>query len=140
MMATSLALAAVMTFGGAATSRAQDAKPDPSLERMRAVLQRTPLRLTPVEAEANFKIHIEAIHPMHDIFEKPAWQLDPVGWQPPAIGFNLMSLVQSGIGAMVSAKRARDQRLARDEVRRAIVEYCATQPDANTIGLCSTRC
>jgi hypothetical protein len=138
MRATSLALAAAMTFGSAATSRAQDAKPDPSLERMRAVLQRTPLRLTPVEAEANFKIHIEAIHPMHDIFEKPAWQLDPVGWQPPAIGFNLMSLVQSGIGAMVSAKRARDQRLARDEVRRAIVEYCAAQPDANTIGLCAS--
>ena len=138
MRATSLALAAAMTFGSAATSRAQDAKPDPSLERMRAVLQRTPLRLTPVEAEANFKIHIEAIHPMHDIFEKPAWQLDPVGWQPPAIGFNLLTLVQQGLHAAAEAKRARDVRLAREEVQRAIANYCAVQPNANTIQICST--
>jgi len=77
MKASALWLALAMTFGTAAVPRAQEPAPDQSLERMRAVLQRTPLRLTPVEPEANFKIHIEAIHPMHDIFEKPPWQLDP---------------------------------------------------------------
>jgi hypothetical protein len=138
MKAPALWLALAMTFGAGAAPRAQEPAPDQSLERMRAVLQRTPLRLTPVEPEANFKIHIEAIHPMHDIFEKPPWQLDPIGWQPPAIGFNLMTLVQYGITAASNAKRARDERFAREEVRRAIAEYCAAQPNANTIQICSS--
>jgi hypothetical protein len=138
MKASALWLALAMTFGAAAVPCAQEPAPDQSLERMRAVLRRTPLRLTPVEPEANFKIHIEAIHPMHDIFEKPPWQLDPIGWQPPAVGFNLMTLVQYGITAASNAKRARDERFAREEVRRAIAEYCAAQPNANTIQICSS--
>jgi len=137
MKASALWLALAITFGAAAP-RAQEPAPDQSLERMRAVLQRTPLRLTPVEPEANFKIHIEAIHPMHDIFEKPPWQLDPIGWQPPGVGFNLMTLVQYGITAASNAKRARDERFAREEVRRAIAEYCTAQPNANTIQICSS--
>jgi len=138
MKASALWLALAMTFGAAAAPRAQEPAPDQSLERMRAVLQRTPLRLTPVEPEANFKIHIEAIHPMHDIFEKPPWQLDPIGWRPPGVGFNLMTLVQYGITAASNAQRARDERFAREEVRRAIAEYCAAQPNANTIQMCSS--
>ena len=138
MKASALWLALAMTFGTAAVPRAQEPAPDQSLERMRAVLQRTPLRLTPVEPEANFKIHIEAIHPMHDIFEKPPWQLDPIGWQPPGVGFNLMTLIQYGITAASNAKRARDERFAREEVRRAIAEYCAAQPNVNTIQICSS--
>lgn len=138
MKASALGLALAMTFGAAAALRAQEPAPDQSLERMRAVLQKSPLRLTSVEPEANFKIHIEAIHPLHDIFEKPPWQLDPIGWQPPGVGFNLMTLVQYGITAASNAKRARDQRFAREEVRRAIAEYCAAQPNANTIQICST--
>jgi hypothetical protein len=139
MKASALWLALAMTFGAAAAPRAQEPAPDQSLERMRAVLQRTPLRLTPVEPEANFKIRIEAIHPMHDIFEKPPWQLDPIGWQPPGVGFNLMTLVQYGITAASNAKRARDERFAREEVRRAIADYCAAQPNANAIQICSSR-
>ena len=138
MKASALGLALAMTLGAATAPRAQEPAPDQSLERMRAVLQKSPLRLTPVEPEANFKIHIEAIHPLHDIFEKPPWQLDPIGWQPPGVGFNLMTLVQYGITAASNAKRARDQRFAREEVRRAIAEYCAAQPNANTIQICST--
>ena len=105
---------------------------------MQAVLQKPPLRLTLPEPEPNFKIHIEAIHPMHEIFDKPPWQLDPIGWQPPAIGFNLLTLVQYAINAAADAKRARDVRLAREEVQRAIADYCAAQPNANTIQICST--
>jgi hypothetical protein len=138
MKASALWLALAMTFGAAAAPRAQEPAPDQSLERMRAVLQRTPLRLTPVEPEANFKIHIEAIHPMHDIFEKPPWQLDPIGWQPPGVGFNLMTLIQYGVTAASNAKRGRDQRFAREQVRRAIAEYCAAQPNANTIQICAS--
>ena len=138
MKAPALGLALTMILGVAAAPRAQEPAPDPALERMRTVLQKRPLRLTPVEAEPDFKIHIEAMHPMHDIFEKPPWQLDPIGWQPPGIGFNLMTLVQYGITAASNAKHARDQRFAREEVRRTIEEYCAAQPNANTIQICST--
>jgi hypothetical protein len=137
MKAPALWLALAMTLGAAASARAQEPAPDQSLERMRAVLQKRPLQLTPVEPEANFKIHIEAIHPMHDIFEKPPWQLDPIGWQPPGVGFNLMTLIQYGVTAASNATRGRDQRFAREQVRRAIAEYCAAQPDANTIQICS---
>jgi hypothetical protein len=138
MKASAVWLALAITCGASLGVRAQEPAPDQSLERMRAVLQKRPLKLTPVEPEANFKIHIEAIHPMHDIFEKPAWQLDPIGWQPPGMGFNLLSLIQSGVTAASNAKRARDQRFAREEVRRAIAEYCAAQPNANTIAVCSS--
>jgi hypothetical protein len=138
MKASAFSLALAITFGGGLVLRAQEPAPDQSLERMRAVLQKRPLRLTPVEPEANFKIHIEALHPMHDIFEKPPWQLDPIGWQPPGVGFNLMTLIQYGVTAASNAKRARDQRFAREEVRRAIAEYCAAQPNANTIAICSS--
>ena len=138
MKASSFWLALAITCGGGLVLHAQEPAPDQSLERMRAVLQKRPLKLTPVEPEANFKIHIEAMHPMHDIFEKPQWQLDPIGWQPPGIGFNLMTLIQYGVTAASNAKRARDQRFAREEVRRAIAEYCAAQPNANTIAVCAS--
>jgi hypothetical protein len=136
MKAPALWLALAITCCAAGAVGAQEPAPDQSLERMRAVLQKRPLRLTPVEPEANFKIHIEAIHPLHDIFEKPPWQLDPIGWQPPGVGFNLMTLIQYGVTAASNAKRDRDQRFAREEVRRAIAEYCAAQPNANTIQMC----
>jgi len=133
-----LAFSVAIVLGTSATALAQTAAPDQSLDRMRAVLQHKPLQLTLPEPEVNFKIHIEAVHPMHEIFDKPPWQLDPIGWQPPAIGFNLLSLVQQGLHAAADAKRARDVRQAREEVQRAIANYCAVQPNANTIQICST--
>jgi len=135
MRAVALALACTMLLAGSAV-RAQEQEPaaNASLDRMRSVLQKTPLRLTPVEPEATFKIEIHAIHPMHEIFDKPAWQLDPVGWQPPRVGFNLMSIVRMAAGA----KHAYDERLAREGVQRAIAEYCAAQPNPETIQICST--
>ena len=137
MRARAIALAALL-LGTAGALHAQDPAADQTLARMKSVLQKRPLRLTPVEPEATFKIEIHAIHPMHEIFEKPAWQLDPIGWQPPGIGFNLMTLVQSGIKAAANAKRERDWRLAREDVQRQIADYCAQQPNANTIQICST--
>jgi hypothetical protein len=124
----------ILLAAGAARAQEQQATTDASLDRMRSVLQKTPLRLTLVEPEATFKIEIHAIHPMHEIFDKPAWQLDPVGWQAPSVGFNLMSLVRMAAGA----RRAYNERVARDGVQRAIAEYCAAQPNANTIQICST--
>jgi hypothetical protein len=146
MRATSIALAGALIVGAPAAPRGQEPAPDRSLERMRSVLQKAPLRLTPVEPEATFKIEIHAIHPMHEIFEKPPWQLPPILWRIPAMGpataFGSMPILNVdllGIARSVgSARRASDVRAARAEVLRAIADYCAAQPNANTIQICST--
>jgi hypothetical protein len=145
MRATALPIVAALVLFVATTS-AQEPAPDPSLDRMRAVLSRKPLRLDVPETEANFKVHIEAIHPMHDIFEKPPWQLPPILWRIPAMGpatafgsMPIMSVDLLGIARSVgAAKHGRDERAARQEVQRAIANYCAEQPNANTIQICST--
>ena len=140
------ALAMAIALIAAAAPRAQEPAPDQSLERMRAVLAKQPLRLDLPDPEADFKVHIQAIHPMHDIFEKPPWQLPPILWRIPAMGpstgFGSMPIASVdllGIARSVGdAKHARDGRLAREQVRRAIADYCAAQPNANTIQICST--
>lgn len=128
-----------MLAAAVATARAQEPAPDRSLDRMRSVLEKPPLRLTFPESEANFKIHIEAIHPMHDIFVTPPWATEPVGWQPPGIGLDLLSLFRYVAKSATDAKRAHDLRIAREDVRQAIADYCAAQPNANTIQICSQR-
>jgi hypothetical protein len=133
-----LALTSVMLAVAFAAPRAQEPAPDQSLDRMRSVLARPPLRLALPESEANFKVHIEAIHPMHDIFATPPWATDPVGWQPPGIGFDLLSVFRYVAKSAADAKREHDVRLAREDVQRAIADYCAAQPNANTIQICST--
>ena len=70
---------------------------------------------------------------MHDIFEKPAWQLDPIGWQPPGVGFNLLTV----FNYLEKVKREHDLRAAQDDVQRQIADYCAAQPNAQTIQICS---
>jgi hypothetical protein len=145
MMRTRIALAA-MILAAAAVPRAQEPAADQTLARMKAVLQKRPLRLTPVEPEATFKIEIHAIHPMHEIFEKPPWQLPPILWHVPAMGpstaFGSMPILNVDLLGIArsagAAKRAHDTRAARAEVQRAIADYCAQQPNANTIQICST--
>lgn len=139
MRSSALALMSVMLAAAIATTHAQEPAPDRSLDRMRSVLEKPPLRLTLPESEANFKIHIEAIHPMHDIFVTPPWATEPVGWQPPGVGFDLLSLFRYVAKSAAEAKRAHDLRVARQEVQRAIADYCAAPPNANTIDICSPR-
>ena len=67
----------------------------------------------------NFKVHIEAIHPMHDIFDKVPWATEPVGWQPPGLGFDLLSVFRYVAKTAADAKRERDvQRRARGGAAR----------------------
>ena len=134
MKAAAVTLASLLILGAAAASRAQEPAPDQSLNRMRSMLGNKPLRLDLLEPQANFKIEIKAIHPMHEIFDKPLWQLDPVGWQPPGVGLDLSFVFRY----MAAVKRSHDERSARDEVQRAIADYCAAQLNANTIQICST--
>jgi hypothetical protein len=114
-----------------ALSRAQDLESDKTLDRMRAVLgNEKPLVLALPEPQADFKIEIKAIHPFHEIFDTPPWQLPPLGWRAPLVGFNLITVFQSMAKAVADAQYARDERAARAEVQRAIADYCAAQPDA----------
>jgi hypothetical protein len=143
MRATRLALAFAIVLGTAAASRAQTPAPDQSLDRMKAVLQNPPLVISLPDAEPNFKIHIEAIHPMHEIFEKPPWQLPPILWHVPAMGpstaFGSIPILSVDLLSIArTANHALQERAAREDVKRTIAAYCAAQPNANTIQICST--
>ena len=134
MKATMLALASAMIAVAGAAPRAQEPAPDQTLNRMKSVLEKPPLRLTLPESQATFKVEIKAIHPMHEIFDTVPWATDPVGWQPPGVGLDLAFVFRY----MANVKRAHDERHARADVQRAIDDYCAVQPNANTIQICST--
>ena len=125
---------AVLFLGTTAAARAQTPAPDSSLDRMRSVLAKKPLRLEVPETQATFKIEIKAIHPMHEIFDKPAWQLDPIGWQPPGVGLDLTMVFRY----IEKVKHEHDERSAREDVQRSIDDYCAVQPNANAIQICAT--
>jgi hypothetical protein len=115
----------------ASPAMAQELESNKSLDRMRTVLaNEKPLVLALPEPQADFKVEIKAIHPFHEVFDTPPWQLPPIGWQPPLLGFNLISVFESMARKVAAAKYARDERAARAEVQQAIADYCAGQPDA----------
>jgi len=98
---------------------------DETLERLRAALEKPPSKLTLKERTPDFTVRIETRRPMADIFDVPPWATDPVGWQPPSLGFDLLSLVRYVAKSAADAKRGHDLRLAREEVQRSIAGYCA---------------
>lgn len=144
MKAAAVALALLLTAAPvvgaelAPPDAAQEPAPDHSLDKMRSVLEHKPLRLDVLDIQPTFKIEIKAIHPMHEIFDKPLWQLDPIGWQPDAIGFNLLTAFSYVSRAAANAKRARDTRQAKEEVQQAIDDYCAVQPNARSLQICAS--
>ena len=122
---------ASLTIAGAiAALRAQDAAPAVSVDRVRAALERPPSKLVLTERKPDFKVEVVWHHRFYELFETPPWATPPVGWQPPAVGFNLLSVFQSIAKSASDAKRASDQRAAHEEVERAIADYCAAQPEA----------
>jgi hypothetical protein len=132
----------------AAIASAQDAATADALDRVRAALAKPPSKLTLMERTPDFTVHIEKRRPMQDIFDVPPWATDPVGWQPPGLGFDLLSVVRYVAKNVADAKHGRDERLAREEVQRAIADYCAVAqaPEgagaadwrAKTAQICST--
>jgi len=109
---------------------------DEQVERVRAALEKPSSKLMMPEVKPDFKVRIEERRPLQEIFDTPPWQLPPIGWRPPAIGFDLMSLVMKGARGVAEAKRGHDLHVARDEVQRAVAEYCAAQPNAGEIQMC----
>ena len=132
LLAIALALAADQTTAPNPEPR------DEQVERIRAALEKPPSKLTVPEVKADFKVHIEVRRPLQEIFDTPPWQLPPLGWRPPAVGFDLLSLFGKVAGGVADAKRAHDQRAARDEVQRAIAAYCLAQPNVDEIQMCSS--
>lgn len=124
-------LVASLTIAGAiAAPRAQDQAPAVSVDRVRAALERPPSKLVLTERKPDFKVEVVWHHRFYELFETPPWATPPVGWQPPAVGFNLLSVFQSIAKSASDAKHASDERAAREEVQRAIADYCAAQPEA----------
>ena len=126
-------LAAAAAIAAIATASAQEpAAPTESLARVRAALARPPSKLTLKDRPPDFTVHIETRPPMADIFDVPAWSTDPVGWQPPSLGFDLLSLFRSVVKSTAEAKRGHDLRLAREEVQRSVADYCAALPASDS--------
>jgi hypothetical protein len=132
------------------TASAQPREPaDEQVERIRAALNRPPSKLALPEVKADFKVHIEVRRPLQEIFDTPPWQLPPTGWTPPAVAhtaFGGIPMVSVDLTAIVGAvarrindaRRAHAVREASEEVREAIAEYCAAQPNAASIQMCSS--
>jgi hypothetical protein len=147
-------LRAVLTFavlaGIAAPASAQDTPV--SLERIRQALAREPRLVIAVRREPDFRVKVEGREPF-DMFS-PTFDLGlpPPYWSPayqrfhngaPAIMpmstmFNLdvLGLVK---GLVSGAIRERREYEARKEVKQAMDEYCAAQPDGGAgIAVCAT--
>jgi hypothetical protein len=116
-----------MAITGARAAGAQEVGEAESLDRMRAKLEKPGSALKLQPRTPDFTVHIEKRRPMADIFDVPPWATNPVGWQPPGLGFDLLSVFRSAAKSVAEAKRGRDERLAREDVQRAIGDYCAAQ-------------
>jgi hypothetical protein len=120
--------AALAISTSAAASAQEPSATVESLARVRAALNRPASKLTLKDRPPDFTVHIETRPPMADIFDVPAWATDPVGWQPPGLGFDLLNLFRSAAKSAAAAKRGHDLRLAREEVQRSVAAYCAALP------------
>ena len=123
-------VAVLVTIAGVANASAQGSvsSSGASLDRVRAALARPPSKLTLKERTPDFTVHIEKRRPMADIFDVVPWATDPVGWQPPGLGFDLLGLFRNVAKSAAEAKRGHDLRIAREDVQRAIGDYCAALP------------
>jgi len=124
-----------------AAAHAQQPAADDSFERIREALQRPPA-LSLDLPKADFRIEIEQHRPMQDIFEQPPWVTPPPEFPPPPgsnrDAHNAMVVggsVDPGVIAHAITRSFREHQ-ARDEVRRAIAEYCVehrNEPGADAI-------
>jgi hypothetical protein len=115
-----------------------DTSPE-SIARVRAELEKPPPILTPPRPKADFSVTIEKRVPLQDIFDSPPWATSGVapGWGP--AGTSSTPLVSVDVlPLLLAAKRAYAEHTAREEVKRAIADYCAAQPNAGAgIQICA---
>ena len=114
--------------------------PPVSIARIRAALDKPPSILTPPDRTADFSVHIEERVPLQEIFETPPWATSAVapGWGPAGAGPGTPLVSFDVLPLLLAAKRANSEHAAREEVKRAIADYCAVQPNAGAgIQICS---
>jgi hypothetical protein len=130
-------LAWALIAGAIATPNAQELSAG-SVDRVRAALEK-PAVTALVIRKPDFFVHVEQRRPLQDIFDTPPWQLPKIGWQPPGVGFDLLSLVRYVAKGVSDENHRRAAQAARDEVQRAIADFCAAQPsEGATVQICST--
>jgi hypothetical protein len=136
----SAAVIAVVLVGAAAPASGQDLPV--SLERIRVALSREPRLIIAVRREPDFRVKVEGREPF-DMFS-PTFNLGlpPPYWSPahhqlltgvPAlmptstmINLDVLGLIK---GLVSGAIRERRENSAREEVKQAMDEYCAAQPN-----------
>src|SRR4030095_8298485 len=106
--------------------------PDQQVERVRAALEKPHSKITVSAVCADFSVHIEVRRPLQDIFDKPVWQLPPIGWQPPAVGYTafggmpMVNIDLMPVGAATArpvndARNAQAAHNASEKVRRRLL-------------------
>lgn len=130
-------LACALIAGAIAARPAQEPAAG-SVDRVRAALAKPPSSALVIR-KPDFFVHIEERHPLQEIFDTPPWATPKVGWQPPGVGFDLLSVVRYLAKSAAEEKHRHDAQVARDDVQRAIAEYCAAQPNAGAaIQICAS--
>jgi hypothetical protein len=120
-----------------------------SIARVREKLKEKPPAIAAPRPKADFSIQIEARRPLQEMFYVPPWATSPLSQSricPPQAASSLPSFScgsPSGFSIdprslIGSVRRAFNGRVARDEVRRTIIEYCAAQPNGGAgIKICA---
>jgi hypothetical protein len=120
-----------------------------SIARVREKLKEKPPTIAASRPKADFSIQIEARRPLQEMFDVPPWATSPLAQGRicaprgasylPATSCGSPSGFSIDPGSLIgSVKRAFNGRVARDEVRRTIIEYCAAQPNGGAgIKICA---
>jgi hypothetical protein len=124
-----------------------------SLARIRVALDRpAPLRLTLPESKADFHIEIRPrllyspslLGPVETLWSTTTAPVPPGGlhafeqrqrlgdpWSQPMMSVDLLSIGSAVRKAVANARRSSAEKAAREEVRRALAEFCATHDCPN---------
>jgi len=128
-----------------------------SLDRIRAALERSPVaRLKIVDRKPDFRVEIRERRRIEELlatldfrsgpvppgglyaFEQKARLSSPWGSQP-IVSVDLLSVAGWFAGGISSARRTHAEAGAREEVTRAIADYCAAQPNRGAgIQICAS--
>ena len=124
---------------GAAGQAASAPPPEPpvSLSRIREALKKPEPRLTSPKVKADFKIEINEEQRFQDLVDLLDFSASPVvpavlfggftgSRTQPLVSFSGNGAIQSLSNSVSKARRERAERLAREEVARALNQFCAT--------------
>ena len=120
-----------------------------SVARVREKLKEKPPTISAPRPRADFSIQIEARRPLQEMFYVPPWATSPLSQARtcPPRGASYLPAGNCGSpggfsvdpGSLIrSVRQAFNGRVARDEVRKTIIEYCAAQPNGGAgIKICA---